>query len=109
MEAKHLRLCDTTPVRALPGVCRRTLVWGERAMLLHNTFEAGSTMAVHSHPHEQITYIVEGALDVSIGEQVYSLTAGDSLLIPSNAPHGVVAHERAVAIDVFSPPRDDLK
>ena len=109
MEPTLVRYRDVVPVEVLPGVWRRTLVWGERTMVLENTFEAGAEMAVHSHPHEQITYLVSGELEMTVGEEVHLLGPGDSLLIPSAVPHGVMAHKRTVVIDTFSPPREEFK
>ena len=88
MEPTLVRYRDVLPVEVLPGVWRRTLVWGE---------------------HEQITYLVSGELEMTVGEEVHLMGPGDSLLIPSAVPHGVMAHKRTVVIDTFSPPREEFK
>ena len=61
----------------------------------------------HSHHHEQITLVERGALQFAIdgGEKV--VRAGESLVIPPHMPHGVVALEDSVVVDVFSPSRED--
>ena len=61
----------------------------------------------HSHVHEQIATVEKGALKFFIdgGEQI--VKAGESLAIPSGVPHGVVAMEDTVVVDVFSPCRED--
>lgn len=63
----------------------------------------------HSHHNEQITLVESGALEFSIegGRQV--VRAGESLVIPPHAPHGVVALEDTVVMDIFSPSRDDWR
>lgn len=61
----------------------------------------------HSHVNEQITMIESGALRFTIGGGEQILRAGDVLVIPPHLPHGVVALEDTVAVDVFSPPRED--
>lgn len=70
-------------------------------------FEAGSEVDVHAHPHEQITYVVRGALAFRVGEKHVELREGECLVIPGNAPHGCRALEPTVAFDVFHPVRED--
>ena len=69
----------------------------------------GSVVGMHQHPHEQITFIVSGQLDMNIGGVAYSLTAGNVHVIPSNTPHNAVAVVDTVAIDTFSPVREDYR
>jgi quercetin dioxygenase-like cupin family protein len=71
--------------------------------------KAGSDLPLHSHPHEQITYILEGQLNMSIGGQQYELSAGMFHVIPSNIPHGAVAITDCQVMDVFNPVREDYR
>jgi quercetin dioxygenase-like cupin family protein len=71
--------------------------------------KAGSILPQHHHVHEQITYILEGQLDMVIGDQACSLTAGMYYVIPSNMPHGATAVTDCKVIDVFNPVREDYK
>ena len=109
MDPKLIRHADSKAANPIPGLCRCTLAWGAQLMLLENVFEAGTEMATHTHPHEQITYVVSGEIDVLVEGETYHLRQGDSLLLPSNCPHGVRTPVRTVVIDAFSPPREDFK
>lgn len=71
--------------------------------------KAGSNLPLHHHPHEQITYILEGQLDMTIGSEYCPLTAGMYYVIPSNVPHSAVAITDCKVIDVFNPVREDYK
>jgi quercetin dioxygenase-like cupin family protein len=71
--------------------------------------KAGAVVPEHHHVHEQITYIVEGELDMMIGGQFCPLKAGMYHVIPSNTPHSATAKVDCVAIDVFSPVREDYR
>jgi quercetin dioxygenase-like cupin family protein len=95
------------PVEMFPGVIRRTLNNGERLTLVEVTLEQDSEVPVHSHPHEQIGYIASGRLLFTIGDETRELAAGDSHLVPGDVPHAVKALEPTVAIDIFSPPREE--
>jgi quercetin dioxygenase-like cupin family protein len=64
---------------------------------------------MHQHEHEQSTYIVSGQLNMTIGGVTYSLTPGMVHIIPANTPHDAIAIEDTVAIDTFSPAREDYK
>ena len=71
--------------------------------------KAGSILPEHHHIHEQITFIIEGRLDMTIGEEFCSLTAGMYYVIPSNTPHSAIAKIDCKVIDAFNPVREDYK
>lgn len=88
----------------------RRLVVGDRMMLAHVYLKKGSIVPRHSHDNEQLTYILEGALRFSIGDdgaEEIIVRAGEVLVIPSNVPHQAEALEDTLDVDVFSPPRQD--
>jgi len=64
-------------------------------------------VAVHSHHNEQITMVERGSLKFAIDGGHKVVRAGETLVIPPNMPHGVVALEDTVVFDVFAPRRDD--
>ena len=67
----------------------------------------GSDLSVHQHPHEQITIMLEGKLEMQIGNETVILEPGMIQVIPSNTPHGAIAHTDCVLVDVFNPVRED--
>ena len=71
--------------------------------------KAGSILPSHHHVQEQITYIVEGNLDMTIDGKHCPLTAGMYYVIPSNVVHSAVALTDCKVIDVFNPVREDYK
>ena len=84
-------------------------VHGQQMTLGLVEIEAGSDLPVHQHPHEQITYIVEGQLNMMIDGQLQVLTAGMYHVIPSQVPHGAKAVTACKVIDVFNPVREDYR
>ena len=104
-----IRVSDVEPVEMVPGVWRRTLSWGERLMVVQVVLEEGAVVPVHRHPHEQITYIVEGKLSMDVEGQTYVLVPGDSLLFPADVEHGAIALKRTLVVDTFSPSREEYK
>jgi|SRR5215469_7791361 len=69
----------------------------------------GSVVPEHHHMQEQITYIIEGQLDMVIDGKLCTLTAGMYHIIPSNISHSAVAMTDCKVIDTFSPVREDYK
>ncbi|TEU22651.1 MAG: cupin domain-containing protein [Anaerolineales bacterium] len=104
-----VRAVKVEPVEMVPGIWRRTLSCGQRLMVVQTTLEEGAAVPVHSHPHEQITCIIEGRLSMEVEGQTHVLGPGDSLLLPGDVEHGATAIERTLVIDTFSPPREDYK
>ena len=91
----------------LPGISRKTLVWGENMLLAEFTLEKGSMLPVHSHPQEQTGYLVRGRMRLTIGETGYDVCAGDAWTVPGGTAHGAEVIEDSVAVEVFSPVRQD--
>jgi len=92
-----------------PGVDIATMA-GEGIMLSLVTFEPGSVVQPHSHPHEQIGMLLEGELTFTIGGETRTLRAGEMWRIPGGVTHSAVAGDKPVrALDVFCPVREDYR
>ena len=61
------------------GVTRRVLAHGGRMMAVEVQFEQGAIGPLHNHPHEQLTYVLSGEFEFTIGEEKHVVTAGDTL------------------------------
>jgi quercetin dioxygenase-like cupin family protein len=61
----------------------------------------------HAHPNEQTGYLVSGKIRLFIGDESHELIPGDSWCIPSNIKHRAEILEDSVAIEVFSPLREE--
>ncbi|TAK21552.1 MAG: cupin domain-containing protein [Chloroflexota bacterium] len=100
----------TTPqVEIFPGVFRRTVVWSERVMVCEINLPRGTTVPPHSHVHEQCGYLVRGLLRFTIGGQTADIAVGGGWFVPSGVTHSVEAIEDTIAIDIFSPVREEYK
>ena len=81
---------------------------GERMMLSVVTFEPGSVVLDHAHPHEQMGMMISGRLEFTVGGVTKVLGPGDLWRIPGGVVHRVRALEGpATALDVFHPIRED--
>lgn len=92
---------------SLEGICRKTLVHGDRTLMTEFLLDAGSILPSHAHPHEQTGYLVKGRMRLSIGSQDHDVRPGDSWCVPGGVEHGAEIIEDSVALEVFSPVRED--
>jgi len=94
-------------IQVLPGIQRKTLVYGDKMLMTEFRLKKGHSLPRHAHPHEQIGYLVRGRIRLGLGDQCYEIRQGDSWCIPGGVEHGVEILEDAVAVEVFSPLRED--
>ena len=85
----------------------KTLVYGAKTLMAEFRLEQGAVLPRHKHPHEQTGYLVTGRIDLTIGNVTQQAVPGDSWCIPGDVEHNAVARENSVAIEVFSPVRED--
>lgn len=90
----------------LPGISRAT-VQGSQMTVVRYVYQPGSVFPRHSHPEEQLTYIISGRILFEIDGVERSLGPGEYGIIPSGMPHGarVVEDEVVETINVMSPRR----
>ncbi|HTY89938.1 MAG TPA: cupin domain-containing protein [Methanocella sp.] len=96
-------------VDVMDGIGRKTLVYGENMLLTEFRLDGGKTLSMHKHPQEQTGYLVSGHIILTIGGKPHDMRPGDSWSIPGNVEHGAEVVEDSVAIEVFSPVREDYK
>ena len=85
----------------------KTLVCGDKTLMVAFRLAKGADLPAHQHPHEQTGYLVSGRIDLTIDGIVHEVRPGDSWCIPGEASHAAVAYEDSVALEVFAPVRKD--
>ena len=98
---------DTGYTKPLPGIAQKTLVYGDKTLMVEFILAKGANLPLHAHPYEQTGYLVKGHIRLTIGDKTYDTQAGDSWTIPVNVQHGATIAEDAVTIEVFAPVRTD--
>ena len=102
----HHRWTDMEPEQMNPLVTRQ-FVSGVNIMLARIVLKKGAHVPLHSHMNEQVSHVVEGTLKFVLEGKEVTMRAGEILCIPPHVPHEVFALEDSVALDIFSPPRQD--
>lgn len=85
----------------------KTLVHGEKTLMAEFRIGKGAILPRHKHPHEQIGYLVSGRLELTIGDETRTVGPGDSWCVAGHVAHQAAALEDSVAVEVFSPVRED--
>lgn len=89
------------------GLERQVLTYGRQMMLVRHVMRAGWKGARHSHPHEQLVYVVRGRMRFVRNNEEFEATAGDSFIVPGGVEHQATALEDSEALDVFAPCLED--
>lgn len=92
----------------LEGIQRQTLANGEKSLLCKFILEKDADLPWHSHPHEQIGYLISGAIKfMAEGQEDFIATLGDSWVFPGEVKHAAKVLERTELVEVFVPARVD--
>jgi quercetin dioxygenase-like cupin family protein len=92
-----------------PGVTAK-IAWGEKLMLSLVSLEPDAWVPTHSHPHEQMGVMVSGTMEMTIAGETRILSPNEMYLIPGGVPHSARGGRNgAVALDAFSPPREEYR
>ena len=73
------------------------------------TVDAGSTLPIHQHMHQQSSFVLEGQFEMTVGGQTSIMEPGSFTLIPANIPHGGTAITHCKLLDIFSPVREEYR
>jgi len=96
------------PAEKMTDKITRRIVAGEKSMAVWVDIKAGAHAAAHSHPHEQIVWMIKGKMDFRIGSDRRVLKAGDVAVIPGGVEHEAWCQEDTEVVDIFAPPREDF-
>lgn len=97
------------PVEQTAAGIERQMVVGQNMMMCRFRFAPFVITNEHSHPHEQMTLIVQGKVKFTISGEEHILSAGDVLHFPPHNRHGAtMLDEEVILIDIFSPIREDF-
>ncbi|MGA2196642.1 MAG: cupin domain-containing protein [Bryobacteraceae bacterium] len=95
------------PTHPEPGLTRRVGAYNDKLFLAEHRMEKGWIGAAHSHPHDQVVYVVSGHLRVVSAGRTFDAKSGDSFVVRGGVEHQASAIEPSLVIDVFTPCRQD--
>ena len=101
----------------LESIPEKEIVKGFHAKFIHTDnmtiaywrVEKGAALPLHSHIHEQVTNVLEGQFEMTVGDKTSICENGKVVAIPSNIPHGGKAITDCFILDIFQPVREDYR
>jgi quercetin dioxygenase-like cupin family protein len=101
-------LASLPPRTIFPGIVGH-FAHTDRLTIGEIDLAASSIVPVHQHPHDQLTYILAGRAECTVGGETRELDAGMCVLTPGGTPHTFRALTACRALDVFTPVREDFR
>lgn len=92
----------------VPGYVGRAIHTGSMTFM-YFTVEAGAEIPMHQHLHQQVSNVLTGIFELTVGEETQLLKPGVVAVIPPNILHGGKAITDCLILDVFNPEREDYK
>ncbi|WP_022706057.1 cupin domain-containing protein [Paracoccus zeaxanthinifaciens] len=108
MTKNHFPAAEGQTVQVAPGLRRRVGAFNDNLMCVEVHFDTGTVAPLHHHPHEQITYVVSGRFEFTVGDRTHVVGPGDSLYKQPGIVHGATCLQAGTLIDMFTPHREDF-
>jgi quercetin dioxygenase-like cupin family protein len=103
----HISASSVETTRPEEGLSRQVLAFNRGMMLVRHQMQPGWRGARHSHPHEQMVYVIRGHIRFVRGAEVFEAFAGDSFIVPGGVEHQASAVTESEVLDFFVPFRED--
>jgi quercetin dioxygenase-like cupin family protein len=105
---QHVNWSEIPIEHPAEGIARQMVV-GDKLMICRFRFAPHLVTPEHSHPHEQMSVVMQGRVRFFVEGQERIASAGDVLHFPSGCRHGAtMMDEEVVLIDIFTPIREDF-
>jgi quercetin dioxygenase-like cupin family protein len=105
---QHVNWSEIPIEHPAEGIARQMVV-GDKLMICRFRFAPHLVTPEHSHPHEQMSVVMQGRVRFFVEGQERIASPGDVLHFPSGCRHGAtMMDEEVVLIDIFTPIREDF-
>lgn len=86
-------------------VVSRTLSQNKSVTFTLFAFDKGEEISSHASTGDALVYIIDGSSEITIGDQVYVLSEGETIVMPAGIPHSLLAKERfkMILVVIFPP------
>jgi quercetin dioxygenase-like cupin family protein len=102
---RYIYSWDEFPVvEAVPKVFRR-VISGKQVQMTRVEYKAGAKVDEHSHPQEQILFVLEGEITFKVEDEEKQMKAGDVVVVPGGVKHSAISDQDALFVEAFAPIR----
>ena len=78
-----------------PGqVVSKTLVQNDKVSMTLFSFDKGEEISTHAAGGDAMVTVLEGAGRFTVGDEVFTLNEGETLIMPKDIPHAVYGEEK---------------
>lgn len=99
---------DNIPVERVAANLNRKMMSGKEGMVVWWDAKAGAHAGSHSHPNEQLVWVMKGQIELRIGDEKRTMKQGDVAVIPGGVNHEAWFTHDCEVMDIFCPPREDF-
>ena len=96
------------PEEQLSEKISRRILSGGQGMIVWWSIRAGVHVEPHSHPNEQIVWMLKGKMEFRLGSEQRVCSGGDVVVIRGGTEHEAWFREDTEVIDFFAPPRAEF-
>jgi len=75
-------------------VVSRTLSQGRTLSMTLFAFDKGEEISSHASHGDAMVLMLDGVAEITIGRETFVLAAGETIVMPANVPHALLAKER---------------
>lgn len=107
---KNIEMSQVLDMEALVSyqegqVVSRTFAQNRNLSLTLFAFDKDEEISSHASAGDAMVYVVDGETEITIGEEVFIVKKGETIVMPAGIPHALLAKERfkMLLVVVFKP------
>lgn len=79
---------------AVDGIVSKRILEKQAGNVSLFAFDKGQKLSEHSAPYDAMLQVLDGKALITINKEPFELQQGETIIMPANIPHAVVATER---------------
>ncbi len=76
------------------SIVSKILIRNDKGNVTMFAFDKGESLSEHTTPYDALVQIFDGEAEIVINGESHTVRTGESILMPANIPHAVMATER---------------
>ncbi|MBT9177229.1 MAG: hypothetical protein DDT20_01560 [Firmicutes bacterium] len=102
MSKKILKNIDTAKVLCMKDlvsyqdgqIISKTLIQNQQLSITLFAFDKGEEISTHASGGDALVLVLDGVVEITIAEEKFALSAGETIVMPADVPHAVLAAEK---------------
>lgn len=84
-------IIDLTDIEYLENYNKKSVFENEQSSLTLISFKSGSERTLHTDEKDEVSIIIEGQAEITIGKETYILNEKQMIVMPAKIPHKLKA------------------